>query len=654
MMRNTFAALSILSMLCGGAGAFAVAAEPPSVVALVSAGHGLLEWTPLVESEGITLALADPQGLVRTFQFGPGEAPALSLSDAQGSPLPDGIYTWELRLTPYLSIDLKQEIEDAQRRGDAEELPRLSRLAAPLVQSGHFRIADGSLVAPDLAELPERGPRKAASPESGVTAAPDQMVPDDLIIDGKGCIGLGCANNEPFGAEALRLKQSVVRLRFQDTSTGASFPSGDWQLTVNDSASGGADRFSLEDLTATTTPLTIRGGAPSNSLYVDGVGNIGLGTATPARDLHLASGSAPTLRFEQTSATPRTWDVAADASSFSVKDVTNASAVPFRIAAGAPTNSIEVTANGNVGIGTSSPGRSFEVARAGAVEVALLNSSSTHAGGGTASPTRWFLQTDNDPTRTFKISKEGTGGAEVTISDRLDVNGATLTVDGSVQATNLTAAANIVTGSGNVGVGTSSPGAPLHVSRSTGAILEGIRLSNNNEARISIQNTGLAAAPKYYMAVNSVGDGLFFISREGGGGTILEVTKRLDGGLGSVPSLKVNGSIQAVNVVFTSSRALKEDIRPLDPQEVLDRIAGLPISEWKFKEGPQEVRHIGPMAEDFQAAFGLSPDQQTISVTDASGVALAAIQGLYAELQEQKKMVEELRKQIEQLKAGRP
>lgn len=260
MMRSTFAArLFLLSMLIVGWNAStAIAADAPP--ALVSAGRNLLEWTPAVDFESITLSLADPQGLVRTHRFGPGEAPALSLFDAQGMPLPDGTYTWELRGTPRRSA---------------------GRPITPLVQSGYFTISGGSLVASDLTEPPEK-----------IITSEDQMVPDDLIVDGKGCIGLGCANNEAFFSEALRLKQSVVRLRFEDTSTTAGLPARDWQLTINDSASGGADRFSIDDLTAGTTPFTVRGGAPSNSLYVDGVGNVGLGTSTPAQELTIKSRTA--------------------------------------------------------------------------------------------------------------------------------------------------------------------------------------------------------------------------------------------------------------------------------------------------------------------------------------------------------------------------
>jgi Chaperone of endosialidase len=202
-----------------------------------------------------------------------------------------------------------------------------------------------------------------------------------------------------------------------------------------------------------------------------------------------------------------------------------------------------------------------------------------------------------------------------------------------------------VSSSGNVGIGTASPAAPLHVSRASGGILEGILLSNNNEARISLQNTNLSV--KYILAVNNFASGEFFISREGGGGTILEVNRRLDGG--GAPSVNVNGSLQATNVIFSSSRDLKTEIAPLDGRQVLARLAMLPISEWRFKAEEGPVHHIGPMAEDFQKAFGVGTDDKHISATDANGIALAAIQGLNAQLRDKDLEIAELRARIEAL-----
>jgi hypothetical protein len=60
---------------------------------------------------------------------------------------------------------------------------------------------------------------------------------------------------------------------------------------------------------------------------------------------------------------------------------------------------------------------------------------------------------------------------------------------------------------------------------------------------------------------------------------------------------------------------------------VLAKVAALPITQWSFKEFPG-ARHLGPMAQDCHAAFGVGLDDKHIATVDADGVALAAIQGL--------------------------
>ncbi len=82
-----------------------------------------------------------------------------------------------------------------------------------------------------------------------------------------------------------------------------------------------------------------------------------------------------------------------------------------------------------------------------------------------------------------------------------------------------------------------------------------------------------------------------------------------------------------------SDRNLKENIAPVNAGAVLDAVASLPISEWNYIAQHDNVRHMGPMAQDFHAAFGLGPSDQTIDTVDADGVALAAIQGLNSKLE---------------------
>jgi hypothetical protein len=72
----------------------------------------------------------------------------------------------------------------------------------------------------------------------------------------------------------------------------------------------------------------------------------------------------------------------------------------------------------------------------------------------------------------------------------------------------------------------------------------------------------------------------------------------------------------------------------LDGKAVLAKVISLPVTEWNYKDDSMEKKHIGPMAQDFHAAFQLDgADDKHISVVDEGGVALAAIQGLNQKLE---------------------
>ncbi|HEV2329429.1 MAG TPA: tail fiber domain-containing protein [Verrucomicrobiae bacterium] len=93
-----------------------------------------------------------------------------------------------------------------------------------------------------------------------------------------------------------------------------------------------------------------------------------------------------------------------------------------------------------------------------------------------------------------------------------------------------------------------------------------------------------------------------------------------------------SGSVQS-----SSDRNAKEDFAAVNPQQVLAKVATLPVTEWNYKSD-KGVEHIGPMAQDFHAAFGLNGgDDKHISVVDEGGVALAAIQGLNQRLEDDAK-----------------
>jgi hypothetical protein len=125
-----------------------------------------------------------------------------------------------------------------------------------------------------------------------------------------------------------------------------------------------------------------------------------------------------------------------------------------------------------------------------------------------------------------------------------------------------------------------------------------------------------------------------------------------DPGAGGVVAMTLTSGGLTVNGAFVSAsdRHAKEDFKPVDPQAVLAKVVALPLSEWRYKDDEERSRHLGPMAQDFHAAFGLGPDDKHIATVDADGVALAAIQGLNRKLEEQLRQKDaELKSQRQQL-----
>jgi hypothetical protein len=87
----------------------------------------------------------------------------------------------------------------------------------------------------------------------------------------------------------------------------------------------------------------------------------------------------------------------------------------------------------------------------------------------------------------------------------------------------------------------------------------------------------------------------------------------------------------------------------VDSQDVLAKVSALPLSTWNYRSQNPEVRHIGPMAQDFRAAFNVGENETGISAVDADGVALAAIQGLNQKLDASRAENAELKERVAQL-----
>lgn len=514
--------------------------------ATMTVDPGRVQWDAQVEYERAVLTVSMPGGEVFRQEFDARQTPAFDLAALEGG-AKDGQYSYELRLVARIAPELRKALADARKSGDEAAMARLrAQVPQSPVMSGGFKVQAGAIVVAEGPEPPATHGRKvttsAATTPRNVTAA-DQVIPDDLIVQGSLCVGFDCVNNESFGFDTIRLKENNLRIKFEDTSTG-TFPTNDWQLTANDSASGGSSKFSIEDITGSKVPFTITAGASTNSIFVDSTGRVGLRTSTPVLDLHIATSNTPAIRLEQNNSggfTAQTWDIAGNEANFFVRDVTSGSRLPFRIRPGAPTSSIDISADGDVGVGTASPDEKL------------------HVEGSDGDTTILVRETNGTDTGRRMLDMENNGDVQVAYTDTSATKtwGLNLTTNGTQMVIN---------------------------DGSTAGVIE--------------------------MTINSGGNVTI-------GGTLTEL----------------------------SDRDSKTNIVDVSPEEVLAKVANLPISTWTSKADDSKVRHLGPMAQDFAAAFGLGDDERRISPRDMAGVSLAAVQALNKQVSEKDAELAKLQQQ---------
>jgi len=453
-------------------------------------GSGLnVKWDVAVPHSELTLTISAPDGQVFRKEF-KGRSAEFTLTDSKGERFADGQYSYELRVTPPIPADVKETLAEAREKGNSEEvrrnlIKRGALSAQPLVVSGGFAILNGSVIVPGALEEGSVGavtqprvfrPSNGAAvsglrPSSGAAVIGlrrhhavvnpffDFVIADDLIVQGSACVGLDCVDGENFGFDTIRVKENNTRIQYDDTSTSAGFASNNWQIRANSSASGGGNFLAFVDQGATgnsetgTIVFEVDAGAPANSLRVSSGGNVGIGTATPVLDVHVNTTDTPAIRLEQNNTggfTAQTWDIAGNEANFFVRDVTSGSRLPFRIRPGAPTSSIDIAADGDVGIGTGSPDTRLSVLAAGATFPTTYNIGDTAT-----------FVTNTDNFTNVAIVK---GGVTNPQGLHFGVNQASLFSE--IQASRDGIATNTLSlnrQGGNVGIGTSAPSHLLSV-----------------------------------------------------------------------------------------------------------------------------------------------------------------------------------------------
>jgi hypothetical protein len=154
---------------------------------------------------------------------------------------------------------------------------------------------------------------------------------------------------------------------------------------------------------------------------------------------------------------------------------------------------------------------------------------------------------------------------------------------------------------------------------------------------------------------SSTADNQFSVRATGG-------VRFVTGSSGGTPTAGVSLASGSGTWASLSDRNAKENFQSVDAQSVLQQVAALPLTSWNYKTQAKSIRHLGPMAQDFYAAFAVGEDDRHITEIDESGVALAAIQGLNeklnqklnekdAEIQKLEKKLDELTTVVKQLAA---
>jgi hypothetical protein len=360
-----------------------------SPVAEVMIGSSGVNFMPKVNYAQLVITVARADGSVFERTFESGSTPYLDLSSIFTDASCDGTYNYELRVVPTVSPRSRDSVERAGLDKDAIRFPRALR------QTGSFSVQNGAIVPPSGAQ-------------EGLSRTMDILHYDDVIITGSLCIGFDCVNGESFGYDTLKLKENNLRMYFEDTSAG-SFPSGDWRIRINDTTSGGASYFAIEDGTNGRTPFRIETGAPTHSLYVEDYGRVGLGTSIPYVELHIVDGDSPTIRLDQDGSsgwTAQRWDLCGNETNFFIRDVTNGSKLCFRIQPNTPSSTLNLKSNGYVGIGTWSPEYPLELETTGEnAEFLLERTSGARAQMGASSSLVYFGARSDSEVR-FQVNSD--------------------------------------------------------------------------------------------------------------------------------------------------------------------------------------------------------------------------------------------------------
>ncbi|MEM9293984.1 MAG: tail fiber domain-containing protein [Acidobacteriota bacterium] len=291
---------------------------------------------------------------------------------------------------------------------------------------------------------------------------------------------------------------------------------------------------------------------------------------------------------------------------FSIVDV-DGGRTPFTVEASSPTNSLYVEDGGRVGFGTSTPVVNLHVVEGNTPTLRLEQDGSQGF-----TPQTWDVAGNEAG---FFI-RDATNGSKLSLRIFTNVNEGTLALRNN-----------------RVGVGTTDPSEKLHVRGTDGLtqlfveeasttvgnrVLFRVVNTNGNVQTEFVPNNGTAWRQNFKNAS-------FDLDYQGNAGNELSVD--------TTGNLEILGDLTANGMVTMSDRNAKKNFQSVDGAEVLQAIAELSVTTWSYKRDDDTVRHIGPMAQDFHAAFELGKDERHIAPQDTASIALVGVQAVNERLQ---------------------
>lgn len=384
-------------------------------------------------------------------------------------------------------------------------------------------------------------------------------------------------------------------------------------LNATDSISITPDAWRLMNDINSKTFRIVQGTGSDVRFLVNQSGNVGIGTIAPTSRLHVVDSVGFQLRLDSDTHFTRL-DSWGGAFTIAQAEAGEPFTTQLRISGAAPENSLVINNSGRVGVGTASPSALLDLRGSESFPEVRLQHTSAPSGVGVA--------TDAEGNLRFRAPS---GSTKMTVAP-----------------------------DGNVGIGTITPGALLHIQRSNntaqvlvsdtgasgGSAQTMFSLSNNGHPKFRLQDTSQSDVRWEFRTIGTQGVNEAFIVNKIGSGV---AEMRLFAG----GDVEFGGNVTANGVLLTSTRDAKTDIQPINERELLEKLASLDIKSWRYKTESEGINHIGPIAEEFQQVFGLS-DGKTLNMIDTNGIAFAAIKAVYSENQQLLERIERLENSLYQ------